>query len=72
MRAEEYSRRELEVAGWPIAIETYRLGSVYHCTISSVASGARFARANGVTKDEAEYRALQKADYRLRQTRRRA
>jgi hypothetical protein len=72
MRAEEYSRRELDIAGWPIAIETYRLGSVYHSAISSVASGARFARADGVTKDEAEDRALQKAEYRLGQTRRRA
>jgi hypothetical protein len=72
MRAEEYSWRELEVAGWPIAIETYKLGSVYHSTVSGLSSGARFARADGATKEEAEQRALQKAEYRLGQTRRRA
>jgi hypothetical protein len=70
-RAVEYSRREQEVAGWPIAIETYRLGEIYHCTISSVDAGARFARADGRTKAEAEQRALEKAERHLAQTRRR-
>ena len=30
MKPEEYSRREIELAGWPISIETYKLGDVYH------------------------------------------
>lgn len=70
MRAEEYTRREIELAGWPICIETYRLGDVYHCTISSVDPGARFARADGSTKAEAEQAALEKAERFLKQTRR--
>jgi hypothetical protein len=70
MKAEEYSRREVEVAGWPIAIETYKLGEVYHCTISNVDPGARFARADGSTKAEAERIALEKATRYLQQTRR--
>jgi hypothetical protein len=70
MKAEEYSRREVEVAGWPIAIETYKLGDVYHCTISNVDPGARFARADGSTKAEAERIALEKATRYLQQTRR--
>ena len=70
MKPEDYSRREQELAGWPISIETYKLGSVYHCTISSVDPGARFARADGATKDEAEQRALEKATRYLAQTRR--
>ena len=69
MKSEEYSRRQIELGGWPIAIETYRLGEVYHCTISSVDPGARFARADGATKDEAEQRALEKATRYLAQTR---
>lgn len=71
MKAEEYSRRQVEVAGWPISIETFRLGQVYHCTISSVDPGARFARADGSTKEEAERIALEKAERYLAQTRRR-
>ena len=70
MNAEDYSRREIELVGWEISVETYRLGSDWHCTISSVDPGARFARADGSTKDEAEGRAIEKAARYLGQTRR--
>ena len=70
MNAEEYARREQEVAGWRIAIETFRLGETYHCTISNVDPGARLARADGPTREEAERRALEKAERYLAQTRR--
>ena len=70
MRAEDYSRRQIELSGWPISIETYRAGEVYHCTISNVDPGARFARADGSTREEAETRALEKAARYLAQTRR--
>jgi hypothetical protein len=70
MKPEDYSRREIELAGWPISIETYRLGNVYHCTIYNVDPGARFARADGATKAEAEQKALEKAEHYLQQTRR--
>ena len=70
MKPEDYSRREIEVSGWPISIETYKLGDVYHCTISNVDPGARCARADGSTKDEAERIALEKATRYLQQTRR--
>jgi hypothetical protein len=70
MKPEDYSRREIELAGWPISIETYKLGDVYHCTISNVDPGARFARADGPTKEDAERVALEKATRYLQQTRR--
>jgi hypothetical protein len=70
MKPEEYSRRRTELVGWPIEVESYRLGGVYYCTISSVDPGARFTRAEGATKDEAETRALEKATRFLAQTRR--
>jgi hypothetical protein len=69
MKAEEYSRRQQELAGWPVSIETYKVGDVYHCTISNVDPGARFARADGASKDEAEQRAIEKAARYLAQTR---
>lgn len=69
MKPEEYSRRQQELAGWPTSIETYKLGDVYHCTISNVDPGARIARADGPTRDEAETRAIAKATKYLAQTR---
>jgi hypothetical protein len=70
MKPEDHSRRQMELAGWAIIIETYKLGGVYHCSISNVDPGARFARADGSTREEAEQRALEKAKRYLAQTRR--
>ena len=69
MKPEEYSRRQQELGGWPISIESYKLGDVYHCAIASVDPGARFARADGPTREEAEARAIEKATRYLAQTR---
>jgi hypothetical protein len=70
MKPEDLSRREIELNGWLIVVESYRLGDVYHCTVSNADPGARFARADGATKQEAEERALEKAARYLAQTRR--
>ena len=70
MNAEGYTRREQELSGWSILLETYRLGETYFCTISSVDPGARFARAEGPTREEAERIALEIAARWLGQTRR--
>jgi hypothetical protein len=69
MKPEDHSRRQEELAGWPVTIETYKLGDVYYCTISNVDPGARFARAEGPTRAEAESRAIEKATKYLAQTR---
>jgi hypothetical protein len=69
VKPEEYSRRQQELSGWAVFIETYKLGDVYHCTIYNVDPGARFARADGATKQEAEDRAIEKATKYLAQTR---
>jgi hypothetical protein len=70
VKPEGYSRRQQELAGWPISIETYKLGDVYYCTIANVDPGARVARAEGTTREEAERRALEKAERYLGRTRR--
>ena len=69
MKPEDHSRRQEEIAGWAVTIETYKLGDVYHCTITNVDPGARFARGDGATKDEAETVAIEKATRYLAQTR---
>jgi hypothetical protein len=70
MKPNDYSRRQQELAGWQVTVETYKLGDLYHCSIANVDPGARFARANGATKEEAETSALEKATRYLAQTRR--
>ena len=70
MKAEGYERRRQELGGWPIEIETYQVGDVFYCTINNVDPGARFARAEASTRDEAEQQALAKAERYLAQTRR--
>ena len=70
MKAEEYVRRRQQLGGWAVEIETYRLGAVYHCSVNNVDPGARFARAEGSTREEAEQKALEKAERYLAQTRR--
>jgi hypothetical protein len=69
VKPEEHSRRQQELAGWPITVETYKLGDVYYCTIANVDPGARFARAEGPTREDAESRAIEKATRYLGQTR---
>ena len=65
----DYSRRQQELGGWQVMVETYKLGDLYHCSIANVDPGARFARADGSTREEAEARALEKAARYLQQTR---
>ena len=69
MKPEDYSKRQQELAGWQVSIETYKLGDVYHCTIANVDPGARFARAEGAARDDVERVALEKAQRYLKQTR---
>jgi hypothetical protein len=70
VKAEGYAKRRQPLGDWTIEIETYQLGDVFYCTINNVDPGARFARAEGSTRDEAEGRALEKAEKYIKQTRR--
>ena len=66
---EDYTEHQEEIAGWQVKIVTYKIGGVYHCTIDNVDPGARFARAESATREEAEHLALEKARKYLAQTR---
>jgi hypothetical protein len=50
MKPEDYSRRQVELAGWPISVESYKLGTVYHTTVYSVDPGAGVAGAARTTQ----------------------
>jgi len=70
LRSEEFRETRRELDGWPINIVSYRIGGTYYCSIDNVSPGARFARAEGPTRDAAESTALEKATRYLKQTRR--
>jgi len=69
MKAEDYTERKDDIDGWPVNIVTYRIGDKYCCAIDNVDPGARFARAEGATREEVERVALEKAQRYLKQTR---
>ena len=60
-KPEEYSERKTQLAGWPVTIVTFRLGSVYHTTIDNTDPGAWVVKAEGATKQEAESKAMKEA-----------
>jgi hypothetical protein len=61
-KPEDYSERKMELAGWPVNIISYKLGTVYHTTIDNTDPGAWVVKAQGVSKQEAEAKALKEAE----------
>lgn len=72
MRAEDFQERKLEVQGWEVNLSSYRLGEVYHCKADNVSPGAALCRTTGATREEAEEKALSRAQELLARTRRQA
>jgi hypothetical protein len=70
MRSEEFRESRRDLDGWQINVVSYRIGDRYYCSVDNVSPGARFARGEGATRDEAESAALEKAAHYLQQTRR--
>ena len=70
MKVEEFRERLEEAFGWKMNIVSYRLGVRFFCTIDNVDPGARLARGEAETREEAESRALETARRYLSQTRR--
>ncbi len=69
LKSEEYRETKRELEGWPINITSYRVGEKWYCIIDNVSPGARFAKAEGTSREEAEKTALEKAGRYLKQTR---
>jgi hypothetical protein len=70
MKAEEYREHQEEAFGWTINVVSYRLGERFYCAVDNVDPGARLARGEGESREEAEKCALEKARRYLSQTRR--
>jgi hypothetical protein len=69
LRAEDFRRRRERLEGWEIGIASYKLGGRYCCEVDDASAGARLARGEGATRDEAEAGALDKAREMLAKTR---
>lgn len=61
-KAEEYSERKTELSGWAVNIVTYRLGPTYYTTVENNDPGAWVVKAEGLSKVEAETKALKDAE----------
>jgi len=68
-RAEEYSERTLEAAGWPLHVASYRLGTEWHAKADNVSPGAALARATGESRQQAEDNVIRRATELLARTR---
>jgi hypothetical protein len=69
LKAEEHTRVEVELGGWPAGVTTYRIGETWICKIDNVSPGAVVARSRGKSKGEAVDAATQAAARRLAATR---
>ncbi|HEV8481562.1 MAG TPA: hypothetical protein VGR66_12275 [Candidatus Eisenbacteria bacterium] len=70
MRAEDYKTQTDEIEGWKVNVVTYRIGDRCYCQIDNVSPGARIARAEASTREEAEKLARDDAARRLARQRR--
>ena len=70
MKPEAYEEKRLELEGWPLRLTSYKLGDVFYCQADNVSPGATLVRGTGVSREEAELKALEVARRRLRRTRR--
>jgi hypothetical protein len=69
MRVEEYGERSLQLAGWDVHLTTYKLGETYHCKADNVSPGSALTRTTGATREEAEAKAIERAENLLGRTR---
>jgi hypothetical protein len=65
LQPEEYRERLEPVPPFQIHIASYRLGAVYYCSVNDVDPGAVIARSEGSTREEAELKAITRANERL-------
>ena len=70
MKAEGYREQKDTLAGWPVKIISYKVGTVYHVSIHNQEPGAWICKREGSTLEEAEKEARARATELLSRTRR--
>lgn len=68
MKAENFTIRQFELAGWPVRIRSYRVGETWYAKADNVSPGATIARASALSQWEAEAAVTEKARKRLSAT----
>jgi hypothetical protein len=70
MRAEDFQKQPLELAGWAVHVTSYKLGERYLAEVEALSSGTAIARATNAIRDVAVEEAVETALRRLSRTRR--
>jgi hypothetical protein len=65
MRAEDFQKQPLELAGWSVQLTSYRLGTQFLAEIEVQSSGVTIARATNQIRNIAEEQAIEAAIRRL-------
>ena len=71
MKPEDRRESRLDVEGFPVRVTSYRIEGTHYAIVDNVEPGARIARAEAPTREDAEKAALEDAARRLARTRRR-
>jgi len=69
MRASDQRQRVERFGRWQVRLVSYAIGSRFTCIADNVDPGARLARVQADTREEAEARALAEAQAKLAATR---
>lgn len=70
VRVEEFQEKQIELAGWPVKLTSYRFGNTYVCQADNMSPGACLARFSAANGEEAESQTISKARRLLGKTRR--
>ena len=70
MKAEQYKEVKDQIAGWPVKIISYKVGSAYHVSIHNQEPGAWICKKEAATLEAAEKEARERAAELLGRTRR--
>ena len=70
MKIEEYQEHKVVVDGREVNLTSYRLGGEWHAKADNVSPGATLCRTTGASREEAEDRALKRAEELLDRTHR--
>ncbi len=67
-RPTDYEERKESIPPFKINIASYRIDDTYYCSVDNYDPGAVLARAQGRSREEAEYKAVTLAKERLLRT----
>ncbi|RPI07093.1 MAG: hypothetical protein EHM64_00260 [Ignavibacteriae bacterium] len=65
----DYQERVESVPPFKIHITSYKIHETYHCSVDDFDPGAVIARSSGMTREEAELKAVMRAKERMEHTR---